>query len=206
MACLLWMSSRCGTKFLGTKTTQFNEMSGVLSFTPSVSSSVKGLVSPIPRHQIPDSGSWERKPFFLSFCGKLSECVECLSLLGGCPGLVHRMVNSGLAMPHSIQIRAYLCVPGHCWAWHMLVSKRGLASLSAYDKLCSLLGGASAWVRDGSVWEEQREHHPRMRDWEWATTTDVLKNRGNWSMLPVEALHAPSRSPFPSFFTSVFYL
>lgn len=148
----------------------------------------------------------ERESHFLSFCGKLSECVECLSLLGGCPGLVHRMVNSGLAVSHSIQIRAYLCVPGHCWAWHMLVSKRGLASLSAYDKLCSLLGGASAWVRDGSVWEEQREHHPRMRDWEWATMTDVLKIEGTDPCCQWKLYMAPSRSPFPSFFTSVFYL
>lgn len=145
----------------------------------------------------------ERKSHFLSFCGKLSECVECLSLLGGCPGLVHRMVNSGLAVPHSIQIRAHLCVPGHCWAWHMLVSKRGLASLSAYDKLCSLLGGASAWVRDGLMWES-REYYPGMRDWEWATTTDLLKIEGTeihvasgsstWSstwLLP-EALSLPS--------------
>lgn len=117
---------------------------------------------------------------FARFAGNYPECVECLSLLGECPGLIHRTVNSGLAMPCSIQIRTHLCVPGHCWGWHMLVGRRGLALLSACDTLCSLLGGASGWGRDGSVWEEQREHGTR--DGKQATTTEIKRcvtNRGD---------------------------
>lgn len=69
---------------------------------------------------------------FARFAGHYPECVECLSPLGGGPGLIHRTVNSGLAMPCSIQIRTHLCVPGHCWGWHMLVGRREAWPLSLH--------------------------------------------------------------------------
>lgn len=120
MACLLWMSSCCGTKFLGTKTTQFNEMSGVLSFTPSVSSAVKGLVSPIPRHQIPDSGSWERKPFFCHFVGNYLNVLNAFRYWVGAQALCTEWLILGWLCPTLFRSGPiYVCQAtaglGICW-------------------------------------------------------------------------------------------
>lgn len=185
MAWLLWMSSRCGTRFLGTETSQLNEMSEVL-YSPSPLfhllskhwchwfQGTKFLTQALDRenHFFLLEIILNALNAFLYWVGAQALYTERLILGWPCPTLF----RSGLI--YVCQATAGL---GICWwageAWPLSLS------LCIWQALLPA-GRGKCLVRDGSVWEEQRELHPEMRDWEWATTTEIkrcAKNRGNWN-------------------------